>query len=175
MVTQIVYRGQIRTLECIKKDKIIKKDKMFYFDDLVMSNIISFIPKYVKRYTKFRVGVFEEQWYHGTRGGRVLKSPLYHKYNFTPNIYIIKKITPKMVYIMRVRIGEIGRNGGGNRFNRRKVMSSSFRTKVVETKNTETVSGVRAVDLVPITDENYGKLNGRPELNELRMVGMRDR
>lgn len=163
MVTQIVYRGQIRTLECIKKDKIIKKDKMFYFDDLVMSNIISFIPKYVKRYTKFRVGVFEEHLYHGIRGGGL--NPLYTKCNFTPNIYIIKKITPKMVYI----------SDWGDRFSRRKVMSSSFKTKVVETKKTETVSGVRAVDLVPITDRMYGKLNGRPELNELRMVGMRDR
>jgi len=64
--------------------------KKYYFDDLVMSNILSFIPKYPKkaeRYDNFRVGVFEDcnTW----RERKNKKSYC---------IIIITKITPKMLH-----------------------------------------------------------------------------
>jgi len=63
--------------------------KKYYFDDLVMSNILSFIPKYPKkaiRSSHFRVGIFEE-----------LSTLGEHENRETYNIYIIKKITSKMI------------------------------------------------------------------------------
>lgn len=63
--------------------------KEYYFDDLVMSNILSFIPKYpkkAKRYNYFRCGVFEE-----------LNSLEEYEGDKSWNIIIIEKITPKMI------------------------------------------------------------------------------
>ena len=63
--------------------------KEYYFDDLVMSNILSFIPKYpkkAKRYNYFRCGIFEE-----------LNSLEEYEGDKSWNIIIIEKITPKMI------------------------------------------------------------------------------
>ena len=76
--------GKIRLPEDFS---IIKKE--YYFDDLVMSNIFSFIPKYpkkAKRYKTLRVGVFE-----------VLNTYEEHESKSSSKIIIIHKITPKMV------------------------------------------------------------------------------
>ena len=68
--------------------------KEYYFDDLVMSNILSFIPKYpkkAKRYNYFRCGVFEE-----------LNSLEEYEGDKSWNIIIIEKITPKMIVFSEI-------------------------------------------------------------------------
>jgi hypothetical protein len=68
--------------------EIVSK-KEYYFDDLVMSNILSFIPKYpkkAKRYDTLSVGVFED-----------LNTLKEHESKRSNRIIIITRITPKMV------------------------------------------------------------------------------
>ena len=118
--------------------------KEYYFDDLVMSNILSFIPKYPKKAERvrwFRRGLFEVccTW----RERNNIRSY---------DIVIITKITPQMVYFTQIdnwcrqiatkrKIKEL--YGGGGDF---------------VGKSSDIFGNFKAINLIPLRQETLNKV-----------------
>jgi hypothetical protein len=118
--------------------------KEYYFDDLVMSNILSFIPKYpkkAKRYDTFRCGVFEE-----------INSYDEYKERKSDTIIIILKRTPKMVDFIRVTRWYID------------IPSTKKKIYIVggrELFKSNSVCRHSAFGLIPVRQENMNKIMDR--------------
>lgn len=126
----------------LPEDFNIKKE--YYFDDLVMSNILSFIPKYrkkVERVEWFRVGVFE--YISSYREFKNCESNV---------IIIVTKITPKTINY--IEIDKIAMETRRRRKIRKDLYDREFVREFVEGEYLT----ISSIHLIRIRKETFDKI-----------------